>query len=1452
MSKDYHYRVLPLSVLLALLLSSIAAWGQSYSVNEGFEGSQFPPEGWAVIDRDGDGHGWQLATMSDATTSGRQTAISYTVDPEKPFESLGEQDNWLITPRIDVTNETFLLSFKYCAQDLESREHMQVLISEKGTAPEDFTAVLADETVDNGYDDYPTMQQMSRSLADYVGKSIYIAFVHTGSGSYALGIDDVQVSNERGPKAVSGLSVTPGSEGALTATIAWINPSTDGTGQPIAGSLAIGIYRDGLLLTALTDGIVPGGQSSYTDNTVTTGTHTYSVIARTAEGQSAAVSRSAYVGEDIPAEIEAVTAAVVNGTTIISWTAPTEGQNRGYINPANITYTIKRVTAEGAETIAEGLKETRFADDGVAAGVLHSYTVTPANAAGAGEPTASNSVIAYGGGLKDIIAGANASSYYGNPYLPFDFSSRYGAFQAIYYPSDLMFAKGGIKHLVLKNSFSPGALEKPVKVYMAETDKETLADGWIPVSDMTLVYDGTLAMPQGDNDIPIELSEPFEYTGKNLDVAMLMDYTQGSGGYFHRFYVEQTPERAGRTRAYSSNDPIDASQLEPANGSLYDYMLMARFVMEAKGVATVGGTVTNKASGQPVDGATVAIAAYGLSATTAADGTYSFYIVPSGQQEVSIAAPGYIAYSGSITVQDGGAQQADFGIEPMPTIAVTGRIVAGDTGKPVAGAAIKATGYTEAATVSGADGTFTLAGVYAGEDYSLSIELPLYDVVRRDLNSAEDVALGDVTLSRSLIAAYGLEAAISPDGTEASLTWKDPLSRTGRTAWTQWGESMTNDDTNGDYYSTNYNVAHAFTAEDTEDSLMVGQSILGMKVFIAATEGTFTATVWQGTREANTVLASKVIPAEEISAEGKWVTVWFDSPAPEIKPGRSYLVGVNCKDASDYPIGVAGYGSDIEGKNNVKWGDNPYTYNGYYAWNISAYCGIPGTELPVTTETDAPACLYNVYRTEAAEGAAPVKLNAEPLQATAFTDAAWGELTSGKYVYTVRAVYGGTAEAADALSDTLARAVNADAGVTAILSPAKARDPQDEVTVRVSVINYGEMPLTSVPVYFRVNGGEPQGKTFDVNLNKGQTAELELGTFSTSERALYLFEAFTRLEGDEAAANDTASFILPNFDNVTLRAYRWDAYGNAGMMRISSNVPEEAQYLKEVTPDEALIHAGEYYSGRLYAYTSTWASEPRQFVVLDTITWTPVSSVRTEDFVQDMAYDYSTATMYGIRVSGDASELVTIDLATGACTPVGSTGANLHALACDVEGQLYAMDSEGNLCTVNKATGQLTVVGSTGVTDVAYLQSMAFDHNTGRLFWAHTGNMTQGELYEVDPATAALTPLGTTLFDGRPSELVALYVPYTHVTDGIAETSGEGARLAVSSAGRGRLRIELPAADGASAVVRIVSMAGVTVRALTVSAGVTVASAMLQPGVYVAVAEMGDGRVLKAKPFVAE
>lgn len=170
MRKDYYIQVVSFVALIVFLGTSIAVHGQSYLINEGFEGEDFPPKGWTIVDNDGDGHCWQIATRSDATVSGEKTAISYTVDPNNPTEEYGLQDNYLITPQIDVTNGTFQISFKYCAQDLYARENIEVRISESGTDVKDFTTVLYEETIDNGYDDYPTLKTLTRSLSEYKGK----------------------------------------------------------------------------------------------------------------------------------------------------------------------------------------------------------------------------------------------------------------------------------------------------------------------------------------------------------------------------------------------------------------------------------------------------------------------------------------------------------------------------------------------------------------------------------------------------------------------------------------------------------------------------------------------------------------------------------------------------------------------------------------------------------------------------------------------------------------------------------------------------------------------------------------------------------------------------------------------------------------------------------------------------------------------------------------------------------------------------------------------------------------------------------------------------------------------------------------------------------------------------------------------------------------------------------
>ncbi|MCL2436224.1 MAG: T9SS type A sorting domain-containing protein, partial [Lentimicrobiaceae bacterium] len=118
----------------------------------------------------------------------------------------------------------------------------------------------------------------------------------------------------------------------------------------------------------------------------------------------------------------------------------------------------------------------------------------------------------------------------------------------------------------------------------------------------------------------------------------------------------------------------------------------------------------------------------------------------------------------------------------------------------------------------------------------------------------------------------------------------------------------------------------------------------------------------------------------------------------------------------------------------------------------------------------------------------------------------------------------------------------------------------------------------------------------------------------------------------------------------------------------------------------------------------------------------------------DMAYDYTTNVMYGINRVELTSYLVKINMQTGAMTTVGSTDKRLYTLACSPEGVLFAIDGSGNLCTINKTTAAATVVGATGVS-VHYIQTMSFDPNTGRLFWAMCNTSDEGKLMELHPTT---------------------------------------------------------------------------------------------------------------------
>ncbi len=176
------------TMFFALLAFAFCAKAQVTFVNESFDGSSLP-DGWTVIDADGDGYNWmpslQVST-SFYTHSGEGciTSASY-------VNNVGAltPDNWLITPQITVSAGDSV-TFWYRGQDPSyAAENFGVYVSTTGTATSNFTSIYQG-TADSVY------QQVALSLAAYVGQNIYVAIRHYNiTDMYWLNIDDIKIGS---------------------------------------------------------------------------------------------------------------------------------------------------------------------------------------------------------------------------------------------------------------------------------------------------------------------------------------------------------------------------------------------------------------------------------------------------------------------------------------------------------------------------------------------------------------------------------------------------------------------------------------------------------------------------------------------------------------------------------------------------------------------------------------------------------------------------------------------------------------------------------------------------------------------------------------------------------------------------------------------------------------------------------------------------------------------------------------------------------------------------------------------------------------------------------------------------------------------------------------------------------------------------------------------------------
>lgn len=154
-------------------------------VNENFESGI--PSNWIIVDADGDNEKWELHPFT-AAHSGVNSIASYSWLNGNTLHP----NNWIIMPAITL-NDTFDLNYWITGTSLSySNEHYQVRVSETNSNISSFTNVIKDETLP---DDDNSWKERTISLAQFTGKTIYIAFVHNNSSDlFAVKVDDVTIS----------------------------------------------------------------------------------------------------------------------------------------------------------------------------------------------------------------------------------------------------------------------------------------------------------------------------------------------------------------------------------------------------------------------------------------------------------------------------------------------------------------------------------------------------------------------------------------------------------------------------------------------------------------------------------------------------------------------------------------------------------------------------------------------------------------------------------------------------------------------------------------------------------------------------------------------------------------------------------------------------------------------------------------------------------------------------------------------------------------------------------------------------------------------------------------------------------------------------------------------------------------------------------------------------------
>lgn len=338
---------------------------------------------FTVVNPLDDGYdGWSNMSGSAYTMPNGQTASDY----------------YLFSPAVRLKKgETYTLSFNTSVSSYKDEEAKLIvtLAPEKITDASRHTVLLDTMTLSGSAKTAHYKDMKVEADGEY-----YLCF-HAVSDISAgqMALDDVKMvvsSLASAPDSVGALTVTPGEKGALTAKVAFTTPDKAADGGSIGALTSVSVYRGAESDVPAYSWTAPekGQQLEWTDTEAAEGINTYRVVAHSAEGKGMDAHGEAYVGFDSPLAVTALKASAKADdptVAVLSWDAAAiKGRHGGYVDPAEVTYTIERlddVDAYYRNSVATNLTTTTYTDDSFAMPEgkrqnIVKYYVTAANVMG--------------------------------------------------------------------------------------------------------------------------------------------------------------------------------------------------------------------------------------------------------------------------------------------------------------------------------------------------------------------------------------------------------------------------------------------------------------------------------------------------------------------------------------------------------------------------------------------------------------------------------------------------------------------------------------------------------------------------------------------------------------------------------------------------------------------------------------------------------------------------------------------------------------------------------------------------------------------------------------------------------------------------------------------------------------------------------------------------------------